>query len=84
MKIQIIKGVIIEGHHVFPKVKPVSGKGADVDTIVDVDVATAKMLVTGKQAKLAKQEDKITLELKKIEPEQGDDLDAIFGDDGDE
>jgi len=41
MKIQIIKGVIIEGHHVFPKVKPVSGKGADVDTIVDVDVATA-------------------------------------------
>lgn len=84
MKIQIIKGVVIDGHHVFPKVKPASGKGADVDTIVDVDKATAKMLVTGHQAKLAKPEDKITLELKKIEPEQGDDLDAIFGEDGDD
>lgn len=84
MKIQILKGVIIDGHHVFPTVKPASGKGADVDTIVDVDTATAKILVTGHQAKLAKPEDKITLELKKIEPEQGDDLDAIFGEDGDE
>lgn len=84
MKIQILKGVIIDGHHVFPTVKPASGKGADVDTIVDVDNATAKTLFAGKQAKPAKPEDKITLELKKIEPEQGDDLDAIFGEDEDE
>lgn len=82
MKLQITAGVMIKGTPVFPTTKV--GK-EDVPTIVDVDKATAKILVLQGQAKRADQAAKVTLEIK--DPESASDdaaLDAFFGDDDDD
>ena len=79
MKLQIMAGVMIKGTPVFPTVK-VGTK--DVPTIVDVDKATAKILVLQGQAKRADAAAKVTLEIK--DPESAAEeaaLDAFFGED---
>lgn len=82
MKLLILAGVMIKGTPVFPTVKV--GK-EEVPTVVDVDKATAKILVLQRQAKRAEATAKVNFEIK--DPElaaEADALDAFFGDDDDD
>lgn len=82
MKLLILAGVMIKGTPVFPTVKV--GK-EEQPTVVDVDKATAKILVLQGQAKRADAAAKVNFEIK--DPElaaEADALDAFFGDDDDD
>ncbi len=74
MKIQIISGCMISGMSFFPRTK--SGKN-DVDTIIDVPLLDAKILIGNGQAKAAKTDAKITVKIKTESEDPA--LDDFFG-----
>ncbi|WP_027858392.1 hypothetical protein [Marinobacterium jannaschii] len=81
MKVQVIKGVMIQGVAVFPEMK-VDGKPVK-QVIVDVPKSEALEMHRAGQVKPAPKGAKVTFEVKRVDPE-GDELDAFFGEEAEE
>lgn len=77
MKVQIVKGVMIQGVAVFPEME-IDGKKVK-QVIVDVPKSEAREMHRAGQVKPAPKGAKVNFEVKPVDPES-DELDEFFAD----